>query len=91
MEQKVPRLRSTKKVLSLDRVLKERVFVLPSKMANSFDTSIGEPCLYVAVNGVNTYIPVGTPTHISYANFCVLKDLGILETYSSFEEGDLLK
>lgn len=84
------RHRSTKKIRPLSELVGERIFTLPSSMANSFDTVEGKPCILVQVNGLKHYIPVETPTPIAYAAFCALKDIGILEHYDSYSKGESL-
>ena len=79
--------RSTKRIKELKELIGERIFILPQRMANDIDVVTGRPCLYVGINGVAHYIPVETPTPISYNAFCVLKDLGILNYYKTYEEG----
>lgn len=60
-------------------------------MANHIDIVSGDPCIYVQVNGVKFYIPVEKPTPIPYNAFCVLKELGILNYYNSYEQGNDFK
>lgn len=79
--------RSKKPVIELKELLGERIFTLPRSVANDIDTVTGKPCLFVGINGKPTYLPVETPTPISYPVFCVLKDLGLIGSISSFEEG----
>ena len=89
MEQKAPqRFHSVKNIKSLDELVGNKIFNLPRSMANSIDTMTGKPCVWVGVNGVSYNIPVEEPTPISYEAFCVLKDVGILNRYSKYTEGE---
>ena len=81
------RKQSTKEVRSLKEIMGERIFTLPRSMANDVDTITGQPCLFVGINGRPYYIPVESPSPIPYNVFCALKDLGILDYYSNYEEG----
>lgn len=84
-------LLSTKRVLELKEIVGERIFNLPRTMANHIDIVTGDPCVYVQVNGQTFYIPTEKPTPIHYNAFCVLKDLGILNYYNSYEAGDFIR
>lgn len=77
--------RSAKKVLEFSELLRQRIFTLPRSMANECDPVTGKPCVFVGINGKRTYVPVETPTPISYAVFCVLKDIGF--SCESYEQG----
>lgn len=84
-------LRSRKKVIELENIVGERIFILPRNMANQIDIVDGRPCLFVGINGKPTYVPVDVPTPLSYPVFCVLKDLGILKAYDSYEQGEVIQ
>lgn len=79
---------STRKVLELKEIVGERIFNLPNSMANHIDIVTGDPCIYTQINGQKYYIPTEKPTPIPYVAFCVLKDLGILNYYNSYDQGD---
>ena len=80
--------RSTKAIKDLKHIVGQRLFNLPRSMANDIDLKSGKPCIYVGINGKSFYVPVETSTPIPYDVFCALKDIGILEHYESYVDGE---
>ena len=78
---------SEKIVKPLSECVGEKLFLIPKNKANEIDTQTGAPCVYVSINGTAMYIPVDQPTPIAYEAFCVLRDIGMLDHYNSYEEG----
>lgn len=83
-------MQSSKEVINLNDLLDDRIFNLPRSMANEIDLATGKPCLHIGINGNQTYLPVEEPTLIPYNVFCTLKDMGILEFYMKYDDGEEL-
>jgi hypothetical protein len=72
-------------------VVGQRLFVIPLNKANEIDPATGQRCVFVQVNGVRFHIPVDKPTPIPYNAFCVLRDIGFMEKYMNYDEGEGFK
>lgn len=82
---------SKKPVIELSDLIGERIFRLPKSMGNQVDLATGELCVYVGINGKNYYIPVDKPTPLPYPVFCVLREMGILDYYKTYKDGEVIK
>lgn len=81
-------MQSSKPIIRLGDLVAERIFILPKSMANSIDPVTGAPCIWVGVNGQSYTVLVERPVPIPYNVFCALKDVGILEHYETYKEGE---
>lgn len=81
---------STKKIRPLSELSGNRLFVLSKRHANDIDIVTGKSCIFVGVNGQPHYIPVEEPTPIPYDVFCILREIGVMDVYREFNEGDTL-
>lgn len=75
----------------MDILVADRIFNLPRTMANSIDPGTGRPCIHVGINGKYWDILVEEALPIPYNVFCVLKDIGILNHYEKYAEGEVFK
>lgn len=84
-----PMLKSKKKIVDLNELVSDKIFLLPRSMANSIDIVTGKPCVFVGVNGKATYVLVEEKVPIPYNVFCALKDIGKLNY--KYTDGELFE
>lgn len=66
---------SQKNIKSLEEVVEDKLFIIPSTLANDKDSE-GNPCIVIGVGGEMKYIPTGVFTKIPYKYYCALHDVG---------------
>lgn len=71
----------------MKEVVGDRIFKLPKSVSNEIDPVTGRPCVFVQVNGKAYHIQVDVDTPIPYPAFCILRELGKIPNYNSFDEG----
>lgn len=79
-------MKSKKDKKQLKDIVTDRMFILPRALANDRDPETGEPCVMAAVNGVKAFVPVDKQTPIPYSAYCILKDIGLINSYNE-EDG----
>ncbi len=75
-----------KTVKKIEDLIGDKRFKFPASLAN--DRYDGKLCIFTMIGGVGNYIPVEEYVPISYPQYCLLRDTGIIPLGSHYEEGE---